>query len=163
MKYVGLFALLFGVSQIGFAVEAQRPYIHDDDLSAERIVHAAARIRAALASPGAPELGTIEKSKLDQVLNQLVALYGGDARPRHSRAASLQQQANMILIPRIANNDSGNDVVCQRVIRVGTRIPDVECRTRAVRAREQAAAAETISRLQTACDGNSREALCSNR
>jgi hypothetical protein len=160
MKNVFLFLVLTALADVVLAAGAQRMFIHDDDLSAERVVEAVARVRAGLDSPGAPVLGEVEKSKLEHVLDQLVSLYRDDSPRRRSRAASLQQQANTILMPLIASNDSGNDMVCQRVFRVGTKIPSVECRTRAERAREQSEAAETISRMQTACGAGSTEPLC---
>jgi hypothetical protein len=160
MKNVCLILVLATLADAVLAAGMQPMYIHDDDLRAERVVEAVARVRAGLDSPGAPVLGEVEKSKLDHVLDQLVSLYRDDSPRRRSRAASLQREANSILMPLIASNDSGNDMVCQRVVRVGTKIPSVECRTRAERAREQSEAAETISRMQTACGAGSTEPLC---
>lgn len=160
VKIPCLLAILLGISQFALATEAPRPYIHDEDLSADRVVDAVARVRASFTPQGAQRLSGTQQSELNQILDRLVSLYQEDAKPGHSTARSLQRQANSILMPHVATNDSGNDVVCQRVVRVGTKIPSVECTTRAEREREQVAAGEAIHRFQTACSAESAQPVC---
>lgn len=158
MKRLYLAVALLALAQLALAGEPPRPYIHDDDLSADRIASAVARVRASLDQHGAQSLSQAQQVELERTLYQLEALYADDARPRGSTARSLQRQANTILMPTLATNDSANEVVCRREFRVGSKIPSVRCRTRAELELEQAAASDAVNRWQTGCSLASKEA-----
>ncbi len=117
-----------------------------DELDPTTFPETAAEIRDNLDNPSLVRLTSTQKSDVLRTLDRLEQALGEGVPPSSSRVQGLQARINRILAPSVAPKQQTADVICERILPVGSRIPKTECRDRNERDREQYVAQEFYRR-----------------
>ncbi len=143
------------IAGVGFA-SASTFVLTEDELDAETFPLAAESIVSNLEGSNEPNgLTSARKAQVRRSLVNIQRFLDDDAVGNHQKIRSEQKRINTALTPAVAKDDGKSEVVCRRIMRVGTKIPSTECRTREEMEREEYLAEEVI-RINRDQDGHSR-------
>ncbi len=122
--------------------------INDKDLDPAILPAVANHIRTNIDHPEFNSLTPARKSELLTSLGRLESLVaeGDDSRSSKRRIKNLQADINAAMAVGLTSNRSDSDLVCERVRKVGTKIPEVECTSREQRRRDEQAARDLVNR-----------------
>ena len=137
------FLVLLGFS---VAVQATNLILTEEKLDPAHFPQAAQTIRENLDNPALMRLSEAQKSDVLVTLERLQSALAEGAPPTGSRVQAMQRRINRTLTPAMAPKQATSDVVCERVLPVGSRIPRTECKTRSERDQEQYLAQEWYRR-----------------
>ena len=132
--------------------------INDDDLDPAILPAVANHIRTNIDHPEFRSLTPARKGELLSSLSTLESLVadGNNSRSSKRRIRNLQADINATMAVNLAKNTSSSEVTCIRVRKVGTKIPELECKSREQRQRVEQAARDAINRTancaQPPCD-----------
>lgn len=126
--------------------------ITDDELDAEIFPAVAESIRVNLDQVPRSRFSRTNRRVVLRSLERMERFFAEDPQRHDWRIRQQQRRVNSALLPAVAPDRSGAQVVCRRVKDVGSHIHKTECRSRQEIEAERAAAHAALDRPGIACE-----------